>query len=178
MRVLISTPLYPPDIEPQARYVKELAIRLSDTHEVTLLTYGRIPERIPRVTIHAVPKHIPLVVRLIVYTRALWSMQKSADAIFSENGASVELPLMLVSLLSRVPIVFHEGDVCAQERNKGDVLFKTIHRLAARGAKKLTGTPLQKPEVFRHLPFPKTAYAAYADSWQKHILKVNRLLHA
>jgi hypothetical protein len=82
MRILLASPLYPPDIAEPAPYVKELALRLSASHSVTVLTYGKHPETIERVRMHSVDKSTPRLVRLKAYTRALGAGLASAAVVF------------------------------------------------------------------------------------------------
>ena len=69
MKILIVTPLYPPDIAGHSAYVKELALRLREAHTVTILAYNHIPEKIEGVNIITIQKHLPTLVRLFLCTQ-------------------------------------------------------------------------------------------------------------
>lgn len=105
MRILLVTPLYPPDLGSLAFYCKELAKRLSETQEIALLTYGSHPEQIPGVTIHFVPKNIPIVLRVIKFTIRLWREAKNNDVLLVSDGASVGLPAFIVHWLRGIPYI-------------------------------------------------------------------------
>ena len=47
MTLVLASPLYPPDLAEPAPYTKELARRLSTTHTVIVVAYGRLPEKVP-----------------------------------------------------------------------------------------------------------------------------------
>lgn len=169
MRLVLATPLYPPDVEWPAPYIKELARRLSPTHAVTIVTYGEMPETIEGVEIISISKRHPRAARLIAYTRALRRAARSADLIYAENGASVELPLIIVSFLSRTPILMHLGDQRAHVRAQKDTALKTIEKAALSSAKKvITDSPLERPEILPFKEYPINEMAAYEASWLKH----------
>ncbi len=170
MNVVLATPLYPPDVEWPAPYIKELARRLSPAHSVTIVTYGEMPESIDGVEIISVSKRQPRMARLMAYTRALWRAARRADVIYAENGASVELPLVVVSFLSRTPILMHLGDKRAHTKAASRVALKNIEKAALNSAKKVvTDSPLERPEILPFADYPINEFAAYEASWLKHL---------
>ncbi len=169
MNVTLATPLYPPDVEWPAPYIKELARRLSPAHSVTIVTYGEIPEKVDGVSIVAISKRQPRAARLMGYTRALWRAARRADVIYAENGASVELPLVVVSFLTRKPILMHLGDQRAHAKAAGSVALKNIEKAALVSAKKVvTDSPLERPEILPFADYPINEFAAYEASWIRH----------
>jgi hypothetical protein len=170
MKIVLATPLYPPDVAWPAPYIKELARRLAPIHEVTVVAYGDLPEQVERVRIVATDKRRPLPLRLMAYTRALWHAAKAADLIYAENGASVELPLSLVSLFVRTPIVMHLGDERAHQKAGSSIALHVIEKIAQAHAKKVVAdSPAARPEVLPFAPYPTNGLAAYEASWQKHL---------
>lgn len=174
MKILLATPLYPPDIAPPAPYIKELARKLSNNHEVVVLAYGRLPEKVPGVKIVTVDKRRPLFLRLIAYIFALLRAARSADLLYAENGPSVELPAALLTFILRTPLVLHIGDARAEAR--GGV----IARLARSRAKTVvTDIPNERPEILPFSPRPEAGLEAYESSWIKHLsLLENIFTHA
>jgi len=170
MKIVLATPLYPPDIAEPAPYVKELAQRLSKTHQVTLVAYGRLPEQIPGVRIVAIDKRAPLPLRLIAYVRALRKAAKDADVVYAQNGPSVELPLLFVSTRT----VFHIGDTAAHVYAARHLLRRTLERLAMRRAQLVTEQPLVRPEVLPLEPRPDAALQAWEESWSAHLKTLER----
>lgn len=178
MRILIVTPLYPPDIEPSACYARELAERLSINHTVTVLTYGALPEPTPKVTIRGIRKDIPLLMRLIAFTTALFIECSKVDVVFFENGPSVELPVSIISLFFSGPLLIaHEGDIRAQEFRKKSWLRTLLYQRAHRKRTAvLSSTPHSKPEILPFTPKPAKALAEYEQSWKRHLVEIDTLL--
>lgn len=170
MNIVLATTLYPPDIEEPAAYTKELARRLvGHGNTVTVVTYGRIPEVLPGVTVITVNKRRPLPVRLVAYTHALWRAAQTADVVCAQNGASVELPLVMLSL-SKNNIVLHVGDARALEHAKTNTLLGVIHRLAVARARALVPEcPPPRPEVLPFDPPNLKADQEYQRSWEEHL---------
>jgi len=175
MKIVIATPLYPPETADSAVYIKRLAGLLNDEeYSITIVTYASMPERISGVNIVTTDKYRPLIIRLLAYTKILWKAASSADIIYAENGASIELPVFIISLFTKTPIIFHIGDKAAYEYAQKNILLKYIQKLALGRAKKIIEeTPLKKPEI---LPFQEESSEekeAYATSWSKHLNLLN-----
>ncbi len=175
MKIAILSPLYPPDIAELASYTKELARRLESNHELTILTYGCLPEPIEGVRIVAIDKREPLFVRLPRYFFALWKIARSVDLIYAQNGASIELPLILVSLFSSTPYILRMGDGAALSRSEKRPTLHVIDKIAMKHAQSVVRTgPLPRPEI---LPFAKQPVdlSAYERSWTEHLTLLKKL---
>ncbi|XKT74503.1 MAG: hypothetical protein ACJKTH_00175 [Patescibacteria group bacterium UBA2163] len=169
MHILICTPLFPPDVEPIAQYVQELARRLSDTHTVTVLTYGALPEPTDGVDIQGVSKDQLTVTRILRYTHKLFTLQRKADIVLAINGASVELPLVLTAPFSRARSLFNYCDTRAHEAQQKNIFLRTLHMLArARAAHTLCAVPATKPEILPFSPQPIAAQKQYEADWKAH----------
>ena len=176
MKIVLATPLYPPDIAEPAPYVKELARRLSEKHTVTIVTYAYIPEKIPGVSIVAINKHRSLPIRLMNYTVALWRTSRSAEVIYAQNGASVELPVSVVKFFTRVPLIIRVGDKTSHARAERQPLFHIIERIAERHASHIVhDSPLSKPEWLPFKEISPEAQTAYETSWEDHVRKLEDL---
>ncbi|MBP7133755.1 glycosyltransferase family 4 protein [Patescibacteria group bacterium] len=105
MRILLVSPLYPPDIGRLASYTKTIATRLQEHEEVSLLTYGTLPEAIPGVRIQTVPKTWPLLIRVVFFTLRLWWEARTADILYVGDGASVGAPAIIVGKLRHLPVI-------------------------------------------------------------------------
>ncbi len=176
MKIVLATPLYPPEVAEPAPYVKELARRLMKLHSVAIVAYGRLPEQVPGVTIRAINKHRPLFWRLTTYFLSLWRVAKDADIIYMINGASVELAVTLVSILTNKPFVVCLGDPRAHKQASRVKTLGVIERFAlsrARGV--LPNTPIARPEILPLSPYPTEAYTAYEQSWSEHIQRIDHL---
>jgi len=169
MKIVLATPLYPPDIAEPAPYVKELATRLASSHEVVVVTYGRLPEQIPGVRIVSVDKRRPLPLRLLSYTAALLRAARGADVIYAQNGPSVELPLVIVLRIVRAPLVMRMGDAAAHAYAAHHPLRKFVERLALRRGRVIEGAPGARPEILPFAPRPDAALAAWETAWRSHL---------
>ena len=68
MRIVLATPVYPPEIGGPATYTKELALRLRDEHEIIIVAYASTSEIIPGTTLFIASKRRPLPLRFFKYT--------------------------------------------------------------------------------------------------------------
>ena len=178
MKIVIATPLYPPDIEPVAVYTKELARRLSKKHEVTIVAYSHIPELIPGVAIVCIEKNLPLMVRLWKFTRALLDLSKHADIYFVENGSSVELPVLFLRTATRASIIMHLGDTAAHTWSKTKKVRGFIEQVSLMSAKRvISESPLPKPEILPFEPPPTAALETYEESWVKHMAELEKVFY-
>lgn len=179
MRIVLATSLYPPDIGEPAPYIKELARRLSGTHQVTIVAYTRLPEEVPGVKIIAVSKRYWLPLRILIYTLKLFAATWSADILYAENGTSTELPATIVAVLTRIHFIFHIGDVPAHTWVRDHAVRSIIEHSASRTARTvLTDKPLPRPEILPFVPYPTEAVAQYEKSWADHLLVLNKIFHA
>lgn len=170
MRIVLATPLYPPDVAEPAPYVKELARRLGTLHEVTVVAYTRLPEQIPGVTIVAIDKRASLVTRLAAYTRALAAASRDGACMYAQNGPSVEGPLVFLSLMLRRRFYLGVGDTRAHERSQGHLLARSLAQWArGRATRVITEIPPERPEIIPIDPYPTDAMAAYERAWDTHV---------
>ncbi len=170
MRIIITTPIYPPEIGGPAIYIKELTKRLAGEHELTVIMYGRLPEKISGVSFICINKNRLLPLRLLSFFYSLLRASKDADLIYSENGASVELPVGLIFLLRRKSFIFHIGDPVADEKIKKNKISKYINNFISNHAKfVIKEISLKLPEI---LPFdekPEKEIKLYENSWNMHL---------
>lgn len=170
MKIIIATPLFPPDTNEVALYMKELSVWLAKKHAVTIVMYGSLPERVNGVTFVTINKHLLLPVRLFLYTIKLWSVVRGADIIYAQNGASVELPVSLVSLLTNTPLILNEGDVLARAQAKKSKMLKLIETFVSRRAKTIIReNPKQRPEILPFEPQPLAEITEYKKTWETHL---------
>jgi hypothetical protein len=178
MRLVLASPLYPPDVAWPASYIKELAKRLAEEYEVTIVTYGRLPEQVRGVKIVAIDKRRMLPLRLIAYTIALWGALRRADVIYAQNGPSVELPLVIANFFLRRPLIAQWGDVPAHAYAQEHFARRMIERAAFGHAKMINESPLPKPEILPLEPRPEAALAQWEESWQEHVRMLKAIFYA
>lgn len=173
MKIVIVTPLYPPEIAEPAPYVKELATRLIAKHQVTVVLYGKLPEDVQGVSYRMVNKHLSLIRRIIMFTRVLIQTARENDILYVENGASVELPTLIARVVTRKPYIFHLGDERALSHGTHNQLFGLLTRLVRSTARTtITSRPPVRPEILPFVPHPTEACAAYEAAWNTHITEV------
>ena len=105
MKILLATPIYPPEIGGPATYTKELCERLSPKHEITVVAYTDTKDAFPNTRLISITKHQPLLKRLIKYTWAIWKIGKKFDVIYVQNAMAAGLPVAIVARLLKVPFV-------------------------------------------------------------------------
>lgn len=169
MRILIATPLYPPEVAPAAAYAKELARRLAENHEVAVLAYAHLPETLPDVRVATIEKRQPRLARLRAFRRALALEAARADAVVALNGASVELPLMLGV---KTPVIFCIADRAAHARAG---ILERLARVRARAV--VANVPAPKPEILPLEPYPAEALALWETTWQEHLAMLEKLFN-
>lgn len=167
MKILIASALFPPDIADPAPYVKELTTRLNDRHDVSLVTYGAIPEEIPGVTITVIPKRYAAWRRIALFTFALWRGVRTHDVMFVHNAPSTELPLFLVGIFYKRKLRLILSDTKIEYTG----WRKFIHTLAsARVRDSITPRlPHRRPEILPFADLPARAFADYETSWNQHL---------
>lgn len=188
MKIVIATPLYPPDIAPPAIYVKHLTELLSKDCELSVITYGRYPEEISGVNITTIDKKQPLIKRLFEYMLFLKRAMHDADIVYAQNGASVELPLLFASLFEQTPYVLRITDRAAHERAKHSMVLGWIERLTLKRARTIIvdalgenslaqsvviESPLSRPEILPFIEQPDMT--AYERSWTLHVNELKQI---
>ncbi len=172
MKILILSPLFPPDVGAPAPYVKELLRRLNG-HDVTTLMYGYLPESVPGVQMIAIDKRTGVIRRLVTYATALMRARTEADLIILNNAPSVELPMLLVSLLTPNTIVLCESDPLALKASRKG-FYKLLHTLMVRRCKKVVVLPEETmymiPELLPFLSIDTEAVAKQNSWWTKHCI--------
>jgi len=106
MKILIATPVYPPEIGGPATYTKEIANLLKKDHEVSILAYtAKNPEHIEGVELVFVDKLKLLPYRLLRFFMAAYRLAKEADVIYVQNAVAAGLPAVLAGKLRGKPVV-------------------------------------------------------------------------
>ena len=107
MKIIVATPLYPPEVDNIAIYVKEVAERLRNKEDIVIAAYVSTAEKIPGVTLLTTDKRRPLPVRLFQYTIMLFKASRNADIIYAQNAVAVGLPAIIVHWLLKIPVVLN-----------------------------------------------------------------------
>ncbi|MDQ5958069.1 MAG: hypothetical protein QG665_417 [Patescibacteria group bacterium] len=106
MKIVIATPLYPPEIGGPATYCQLLENKLSLTGaEIAIVKFSTV-------------RHLLKIVRHLKYFTLLYKEARRADLIYALDPVSVGLPSLLASLLSFKPLVIKIVGDYAWEQGK------------------------------------------------------------
>lgn len=105
MRIVLATPVYPPEIGGPATYTKELAARLKGEHKIVVVAYASTSELIPGIELHVASKRRPMPVRLLKFTLDLYRFSRGADVIYVQNAMAAGLPAVIVGMFRKIPVV-------------------------------------------------------------------------
>lgn len=105
MKIIIATPIYPPEIGGPATYTKELCERFAHTHDITVITYTNSADAFPNTHLVPVGKGRPLPIRLAVFFVKLLRASKGTDIIYVQNAMAAGLPVALVHIITGIPFV-------------------------------------------------------------------------
>jgi hypothetical protein len=170
MKILILSPLFPPDTGAPASYVKELATTVAQKHETTLLIYGYLPEAVESVSIQAIDKRSSLPVRLFLFTKSLLA-QKNYDLLLVNNAPSIELPLFFVLLFKRMSFVLIESDPRAlkvSDRGWYGWLHTQIKKRAKKSIVLNDEASYRKAELLPFVTFDETRETKRKLWWHTH----------
>lgn len=175
MRIAIITPLFPPDIGEPAPYVKLLAKKLSATEEVSVLLYGRLPEKAGTAKLIQTDKRLWLFVRILLFFSKLLVSQHRYKIFLINNGPSTELPALLLALLRPRSSILIISDPRAKANSESG-FYKTVHSLIKKRVRATIDITEQsdrhQPE--RH-PFKAPSaevLTAYEKWWEHHIQEI------
>ncbi|MEN9920428.1 MAG: hypothetical protein RL538_321 [Candidatus Parcubacteria bacterium] len=175
MKILILSPLFPPDTGAPAPYTKELATRLGAAHEVKLLIYGYLPEGVENVPITAIDKRSTLLLRLIRFTKTLFAMSRECELIIVQNAPSIELPAFLISRIKKTPMLLIKSDPLAEERSKRGI-YRLLHTLLSTRCDKTLTLPnaslYQKAELLPFTEFDTQTEAMREAWWKQHVAEI------
>lgn len=181
MRILVVTPLFPPDTAPAAHYAKELVTRLSREHDVTALLYGHLPEAVPNTHFLTIDKRRSAPRRLWQFLRAFLKLRKQVDVVMVCNGPSVEIPLAVAcSLTNCPPLLFIESDQPALLRTKESRLSQFAHDKLSTFAKarvsltddNATAGDFVIPEIHPLKDRPEAALGKWNELWETHTARL------
>lgn len=116
VKIILATPLFPPEIEALSTYSKDLAEHLKNDHDIVVAVYASQTEKIDGVKILKINKRQPLVVRLFNFTVKLLKISKEADVIYAQNAVACGLPAIIVQTLKKVPVVVNFAEDEAWKR--------------------------------------------------------------
>ncbi len=135
MKILITTPVWPPEIGGPATYTKELAQKLKNQHQITVAAFADKPEIIEGIHLTATSKRRPLFIRQIIYLKTILALGKKSDLIYTQNAMAAGVPSVIVSKLLGKPLIL---------KFVGDSAWESAFRSGK--TKKLLDDFLHKPD--------------------------------
>lgn len=105
MKIILATPLFPPEIGGPATYVKEICERLSGTYELIVVAYADDAVASPGTKLISVSKKQLLIVRLLKYIFVLWRAARAANLIYSQSAVASGLPTAITAMFRKIPFV-------------------------------------------------------------------------
>ena len=105
MKIIIATPIYPPEIGGPATYTKELCERLHTIHDITVISYTDVGTAFEGTKLISVSKQKPVPVRLPLYLFTLLKHVGRADLVYVQNAMAAGLPVAIACTLLRKPFV-------------------------------------------------------------------------
>lgn len=135
MKILITTPLYPPEIAEIAVYSKTLAEKLSINHKITLLAYANHPLKAQGFSFIYVLKNKNFFTRIFLFFKALIKNINNQEILFLQSGISASLPAFLIAKIKNKKIVFRyfedEPEKRAQIKTNRFkiIIIKTIQKI-------------------------------------------------
>jgi glycosyltransferase involved in cell wall biosynthesis len=106
-KILLATPIYPPEIGGPATYTKELSQRLHDKYDLTILTYGEEGKSpvFPGTKLITINKSLSMPIRVLMYTLKLLSISKDFDLIYVQNAVASGLPVAINKMIRKTPFI-------------------------------------------------------------------------
>lgn len=144
LRVLIVTPLYPPDIGGPATYTRLLEEELpSRGLDVSVVSFGEV-------------RHLPKFFRHVVLFVMIWRQSRAVDVIYAQDPVSVGLPSMVAAKLSGIKFVLKVvGDYAWEQGVQRFGVKKTLDQFVDDGGRYSVSVRL--------LQFVQTSVARRAD---------------
>jgi glycosyltransferase involved in cell wall biosynthesis len=129
MRIILATPIYPPEIGGPATYTRELATRLKTQEKITIVALADEGEKIEGVNLVLVAKKQGVLSRTIEYFSVLLREAKAADLIYVQNAVAAGLPAALVGALLKKPVVLKfVGDEAWERATQAGKTRKTLEQ--------------------------------------------------
>ena len=106
MKIVIATPIYPPEVGGPATYTIEIEKQLiQHGHQVTVLTFSNLDNPLLTPQTIVIDKKLSRWRRIFRFGTELYQLAKHHDVIYVQNAMAAGLPAVLVGLLTSKPVV-------------------------------------------------------------------------
>ncbi len=107
MKIVIATPVFPPELHADAQRLFGLATHLAKEHTVHVVTYGTSHVPTADVSVTCVDRHVPLRKRIRAFTKALIEACDGADVLYVHGSGIIGLSALRARRKRRVRLVIH-----------------------------------------------------------------------
>src|SRR3989344_5490873 len=133
VKIILATPVYPPEFGGPATYTKGLALKLRDRHEIVVVAYASTSELIDGITLHVASKRRPLPIRIIKFSLLLYKASRGADVIYVQNAMAAGLPAVIIGTLRNIPVVLKfVGDEAWERASQNEKTEKRLEEFLAK----------------------------------------------
>ncbi len=158
MKILLATPLLPPEPGGPATYAVGLSEALiKNGHQVEILAFRQV-------------RHLPSICRHFAYAKLVWRLIKKVDVVIALDTVSVALPTVLVAALYKKPVIIRTGGDFVWEkyieRTKDPIPLSLFYKSNER---KLSIKEYFLIWLQAHIIFPLTHYIVFSTAWQRDI---------
>jgi glycosyltransferase involved in cell wall biosynthesis len=167
VKIILATPVYPPEFGGPATYTKGLALKLRDKHEIVIVAYASTSEIIPGTTLFVASKRRPLPLRFLKYSVILFKAARGADVIYVQNAMAAGLPAVIVGMLRQIPVVLKfVGDEAWERASQEGHTEKRLEEFLAEpeGGWRTTLRMMIQGFVLRHADIVTTPSAYLRDA--------------
>lgn len=126
MKIVLATPIFPPESGGPGTYTCVIAERLSRAHNVVVVTYSDNPTPLPFARVVAIHKSQRVISRLWKYTFALIHELRDADVVYAQNAVASGFPAVIAGMLRRKPVII---------KMVGDEAWERAHQSGATSAR-------------------------------------------
>jgi len=146
MKIVLATPIYPPEIGGPATYTKELVHKLEQGHDITIVAYTEDRRDPEGATLISISKQAWLPLRLWRFYKAVKQAAKQADVLYVQNAMAAGLPTVLAGMRTGTPVVLKFVGDESWER-------ATQHKLTNKRLQEFLESPEEnlKIKLMRHL---------------------------
>lgn len=184
-RILIATPMLPPDIGGPGAYAKHLAKELvTKGHKVYILRYGakRRANTFPGMEVHTVSSGIPSWVKHFFYLFRAWRLLAHCDAAIALDPFIVGMPAATACWLRRKPVLFRlEGDFLWEmyaERTERDVTLREFYETISFSRLSLKECIIYLLLKFLFRGFLRPSRIIFSSPWRRDIFQNGYILKA
>lgn len=121
MKIIVTSPLFAPEIAEPAPYVKTISKQLGQDQEVIVLTYSNIQNLDNNKNLIAIKKNQASILRIFQYLLKLLKITKKNDIIYAQSGLSTSLASLISAKLKGAKIIYRYSEDEAYLRYKKNI---------------------------------------------------------